>query len=152
MTAKEYLGQAYKIDRRINIILRKKENLWNTLVSLGSSLKNSNVKSSSPDHDSIGKTIAKVDEYGKKADALIDQLVDKKIEIDNAIQSVEDPVQREILERRYILFQTWESHFDKNTGEYIKGIADDMGYSMQHIFRLHGLALKNVKIPKDESK
>ena len=149
MTAKEYLQQAYILDRRINITLAKIEKMESAL------------EYKSPSFDSIGgsgqgdnmaDTIAKIVDYKTQAQKLISELVDKRLEIEYAVQSVPDSVQREILERRYLLYQAWESHLDKHTGEITKGIAESMGYSIQHIFRLHGLALKNIQIPKDESK
>ena len=45
------------------------------------------------------------------------------------IASVPDAVQREVLTRRYIIGQRWES------------IAIDMDYEVRHIYRLHGNAL-----------
>ena len=90
-------------------------------------------------------------DYEKDANRLIDQLVTKRLEIENAIKSVRDDAQREVLERRYLLFQRWESRFDGRTGEYIKGIAESMGYSERQIYRLHGKALKNVSVNVSES-
>lgn len=49
------------------------------------------------------------------------------------VNTVEDSRLREILERRYIRGQKWET------------IAVDTGYSWQHTHKLHGRALKVVK-------
>lgn len=146
MNAKEYLNQVYKIDRRINMTLAKAEKLRASLY--GRSSQSDNTGGQHSGEDSLGKAVCKVVEYEQKADRLIDTLIDKRLEIENAILSVEDSVQREILERRYLLFQRWETYYDKGREEYIKGIADEMGYSLQHMYRLHGLALKNLEISK----
>ena len=150
MTAKEYLNQAFWLDRRINITLAKAEKM--RAIAEYKSPSTENTGGSGSSSDKLQNTVEKIIEYENRADELIDLLVDKRLEIENAIQAVSDPVQREILERRYLLYQAWESHLDKHTGEITKGIAESMGYSIQHIFRLHGLALKNIQIPKDESK
>ena len=48
------------------------------------------------------------------------------------IDLVADPVQREVLDRRYIRVELWED------------IAYNMNYSRQHINRLHGWALQAI--------
>lgn len=98
------------------------------------------------DGDVIGKTIVRVMEYEEKANELIDKLVTARLEIERVIQSIPDAVQREILERRYLLFQQWDSGYDKATGDYKKGIYDSMNFSRRQIFRLHREALKNVAL------
>lgn len=146
MTAKEYLQQAYILDRRINITLAKIEKMESAL------------EYKSPSFDSIGgsgqgdnmaDTIAKIVDYKTQAQKLISELVDKRLEIEYAVQSVPDSVQREILERRYLLYQDWESRFNERTGEYIKGIAESMNYSPRWVFKQHGLALKNLKFEEE---
>ena len=58
----------------------------------------------------------------------------------NQITDVERQWRLLILEQRYLCFKTWEQ------------ISVDMGYSIQHTFRLHDKALKEVgRIYEDES-
>ena len=147
MTAKEYLNQAYKIDRRINIIRAKAEKM--RAVAEYKSPSTDGTGNSGSGSDKLLNAVEKMIEYENKADELIDKLVGKRLEIENAIQGVCDPVQREILERRYLLYQPWESYLDERTGKMVKGIAESMGYSRRRIFQLHGLALKNIQVPKD---
>jgi hypothetical protein len=47
-----------------------------------------------------------------------------------------------------LFYESWESKFDKKTGEYVIGIAEKMGYSEQEIYRKHGKALKKIRIPE----
>ena len=70
----------------------------------------------------------------------IDRLVDLKHEMVSVIRAVENPEQQTLLEQRYLCFKPWEQ------------IAVTMGYSLQHIFRLHDKALRFVEKIKDESK
>lgn len=144
MTAKEYLNQAYIIDRRINMTLEKSEKMRGSLYGRSPVIDDIGGGKGGGDGDVVGETITKVIDYERQADELIDSLVAKRLEIEQTIQSVPDEVQREVLERRYLLYQDWESHFDTKTGEYIKGIADQMNYSARQIYRIHGEALKCV--------
>ena len=142
MTAKEYLNQAYKIDRRIQITLAKAEKMRSGITYKSPSFDSAG--SPQGGSDKLSEAIAKVVDYEREANELINKLVSKRIEIEQTIQSVQDAVQREVLERRYLLYQQWESRFDERTGEYIKGIAEEMGFSRRRIFQIHGEALKTL--------
>ena len=143
MTAKEYLNQAYYIDREINLTLAKADKLRQSLYGRAVTYDSTAVQSSG-DKDTLGRTFEKIDEYERKANELIDSLIEKRIEIENTIKAVPDNVQKEVLERRYLLFQEWGSGYDRNTGEYKKGICEEMNYSRRQIFYLHRKALKNI--------
>ena len=70
----------------------------------------------------------------------IDTLVDMKMDITHLIKLVDNHEYQIILEQRYLCFKTWEQ------------ISVDMGYSIQHTFRLHDKTLKEVdRIYEDES-
>lgn len=63
-----------------------------------------------------------------------------KMDITHLIKFVDNHEYQIILEQRYLCFKTWEQ------------ISVDMGYSIQHTFRLHDKALKEVgRIYEDES-
>lgn len=64
----------------------------------------------------------------------IDELVDLKRDIMRLIKKLADPEYQVILEERYLCFKKFEQ------------IALDMGYSIQHIFRLHEKALKELAV------
>ena len=125
--------------------LAKADRMRKSLYGKGQQLDDTGVKCGN-DNDVIGKTIVKVMEYEEKANELIDKLVIARLEIERVIQSVPDGIQREILERRYLLFQQWDSGYDKATGDYKKGIYDSMNFSRRQIFRLHREALRNVAL------
>ncbi len=123
------------------MILAKADKLRNSLYGRGQKFDKIGGGKSTPTNDSMGDVIAKVIDYEHKADEMIDRLISVRIEIEKAIQLVPDSVQREILERRYLLFQPWESYFDTKTGEKIIGIDEAMHYSSRQIYRIHGKAL-----------
>ena len=142
MTAKEYLSQAYRLDKQADMILQKAEALRKSLYGRGQNYENTGHISN---NGSLAKAIEKVADYERKADEIIDKLVDMRIEIENAINEVPDPIQREVLERRYLMYQPFEGGYDKKTGAYIKGIDEIMGYSARQIYRFHGYGLQKIK-------
>ena len=73
-------------------------------------------------------------DYNTEADRLFREFTAARKRTEDLISSVPDPVQREVLTRRYIIGQRWEE------------IAESMNYSVRHITRLHGIALKNMSL------
>ena len=128
ISVKEYLRQAYRIDHRINSKLEQVSSLRELAVKATSVLTDMPRKPSRnayPTETIIAKMIDLEDEINND----IDTLVDIKAEIVNVIKAVEDPELQTVLELRYLCFKTW------------KQISVEMGYSEQHIYRLHGRAL-----------
>ena len=150
MTAKEYLGQVYYIDREINMTLAQADKLRKSLYGKGQKFDDVGGSKSSQSSDEIGDVIATVIDYENKANALIDKLIKARIEIETAIKLVPDSAQREVLERRYLLFQPWETYFDIKTGDKIIGIDEAMHYSSRQIYRIHGKALLWVSVNVSE--
>ena len=144
MTAKEYLSQAYRLDKQADMVLQKADALRKSLYGRGQNYENTGHSNT----DGIAKAIEKVADYERKADEIIDKLIDMRIEIENAINKVSDPIQREVLERRYLMYQPFEGGYDKKTGLYIKGIDEAMGYSVRQVYRLHRYGLQKVKVKK----
>ena len=130
MTTKEYLRQIYRLDRRIELDRCKIEKLRAVLdykpPSGGSG--------SGSSADRIPDTLAKIIEYEEQAERLTKRYIELYIEIEKAIAAVSDPVLREVLERRYLLYQKWEE------------IADAMHRDLRWVYRLHGKALQQLTI------
>ena len=135
MTAKEYLNQAYNIDKEIAFKLRKAEMLRNSLygkgVSYGSVGHNPNCGL-----DSLGAAVAKVVDYEKETAGMIENLIAIRLDIESTIMALNDDREREVLEKRYLFFESWEK------------IAVDMGYSIRMIYYIHNKALKKIHIPE----
>lgn len=139
MKIKEYLMQAYRIDQRINSKLEQIASLHDlatkATVTYSDMPRNPN-KGNSRIEDAIIKIIELEDEINKD----IDKLVDLKTDITHLIKNLYSHEYQIILEQRYLCFKSWEQ------------IAVDMGYSIQHTFRLHDAALTELeKFYKDES-
>lgn len=129
MKIKEYLGQAYRIDHRINSKLDQISALHDLATKASSTVSDMPGSPNRNIHkmeDVIVKIIALEEEVNQD----IDELVDLKTDITHLIKTLENHEYQIILEQRYLCFKTWEQ------------ISVDMGYSIQHTFRLHDKALK----------
>jgi len=139
MTAKEYLVQAYRIDQRINSKLEQIVSLRELATKATSTLSDMPASGTRNLHSMEG-IIVKVIDFESEINDDIDTLVDLKREIVSIIKKINNPEHQTLLELRYLCFKTWEQ------------IAVNMGYSLQHIFRIHDKALKCVEFTKKESK
>lgn len=133
MTAKEYLSQAYRIDQRINSKLEQIVSL-RALATKATSTLSDTPPSGTRNVHSMEDTIAKMVDLENEINVDIDTLVDLKREFVFIIKKISNPEYQTLLELRYLCFKTWEQ------------IAVEMGYSLQHIFRIHDKALKEINI------
>lgn len=134
MTAKEYLQQAFYIDRKIDISIKKVEEMKRSLYGKSISYENDGTQNGSH-ANGTENSIMRVLEYEETINADIDKLVNLWFDIEKSIEQVSDKSQKEILTRRYLLFEKWEK------------IAVDMDITFQWAHILHKRALKQVKIP-----
>ena len=79
--------------------------------------------------NSVERAYCCLSDYASDVDKLMQEMIAARQRTEVLIASVPDAVQREVLTRRYIIGQRWES------------IAIDMDYEVRHIYRLHGNAL-----------
>ena len=134
MTAKEYLGQAYRLDQRINSKLEQVMSL-HTLATKATSTLSDTPPSGTRNVHRMEDIIVKIIEMENEINRDIDNLVDLKREMVSVIKAVTDPEYQTILELRYLCFKSWEQ------------IAVDMNYSIQHIYRLRDRALNEITPP-----
>ena len=136
MTAKEYLSQAYRLDQRINSKLEQVASLNELATKCTSTLTGmprNPTRSTSTMADAVGKIIDLQAEINRD----IDRLVDLKREMVTVIKAVGNTEHQTLLELRYLCFRTWEQ------------IAVDMGYSIQHIYRLREKAYDEIRVPTE---
>ena len=135
MTTKEYLGQAYRLDQRINSKLEQVASLnelaTKCTLSLTGMPRNPN-RGTSTMADAVGKIVDLQAEINRD----IDSLVDLKRDMVRAIKAMDNTEYQTLLELRYLCFKTWEQ------------IAVDMGYSVRHVYRLHDEALLCFYVPQ----
>ena len=133
MTAKEYLQQAYIIDRKIKLDTEKLEAARSALY--GKTVRYDRDGSKPVPHgNGTENAVLRVLELEERLDKEIDRLTEKRQEIERAVNAIPDEVQREVLTRRYLLYQKWED------------IAQEMGYTKRRIFQIQGNALKNISL------
>ncbi len=133
MTAKEYLQQAKEIDRRVQLDKEKIKEMQSSLY--GRAVNYENDGSQRTFHgNGTESALLRVLEYEERLNEEINSLTAKRIEIENAIAAVPDELRREVLTRRYLLFQDW------------KKIIADMHYSERRIYQLHSLALESIAV------
>ena len=135
MTVKEYLGQAYRLDQRINSKLEQLESL-NGLATKCTSTLTGMPKNPSRSTSMMADAVAKIVDLQAEINSDIDLLVDLKCEMVRVIKNVEHAEYQTLLELRYLCFKTWEQ------------IAVDMNYSIDNVYRIHRKALCAVSIPK----
>ena len=133
MNAKEYLTQAYRIDRRINSKLEQIASLRGLATKATSTLSDMphNHNRSARSMENI---ICKMVDLENEINTDIDNLVDLKGEIVSLIKRMQNPEYQTLLELRYLCLNSWEQ------------VAVDMGYSLQHIYRIHDKALKCIDL------
>ena len=134
MTVNEYLGQAYRLDQRINSKIEQVASL-NELATKCTSTLTGMPRNPSPSVSPMADAVCKIIDLQAEINRDIDRLVDLKREIVTLIKAVRSTEYRTLLEKRYLCFKTWEQ------------IAVDMGYSIQHIYRLREKAYKEICLP-----
>lgn len=83
--------------------------------------------------DRVGRTTARIVDLENEINQEIDKLVDLKIKIRDLISALPDGLYRTILERHYILNESWEK------------ISEKVDYSRRHISRLHDKAIDELE-------
>ena len=135
MTPKEYLNQAYWLDRRIDSKLEQLSALKD-MVTKTTSAMTDDVVSHTRNVHSMQDVVAKIIDMQAEINADIDRLVDLKSEIMHVIKDVRNPEHQTLLELRYLCFKSWEY------------VAEQMGYNVRHIYRLHEEAVEQITIPE----
>ena len=134
MTAKEYLSQAFYMNRQIKAKERRLE--WLREIVPGPSMRFSQEEKSKGDPRSslVENAALKVVELEEEIASDILELVRVMKEIASTISRVDSMECRTILEMRYLSFMEWDE------------IISRMGYSRSYVFRLHGEALNAIRI------
>lgn len=92
-------------------------------------------------HNIMEKNIAAIIDLENEINADVNKLLNLKKEVASVVRKIGNPEYQTLLELRYLNFVGWEE------------IANKMGYSLPHIFRIHVRALNYLKfLKKDESK
>lgn len=135
MSAKDYLKQAYNIDRILRSKLEQIERLESLSVSasqkidtIGGSAPHDNTKGSKVENMVVDIVVLK--EEAQKQTA---KLVAKRLEITKTIAAVGNLTLQYILEERYLLYKSWDE------------VRSESGFSKDYLYRLHREALRIVE-------
>lgn len=131
MNIRDFLNQHFEINNAINSKLEQISELRRLGASAASPMF-SESRSIGTHSDRVGRTAAKIADLENEINDEIDRLVDLKCQIREVVAAVPDSTQRTILERHYLLGESWEV------------IAEKVGYSTRHITRLHNQAIERL--------
>lgn len=124
-----------RIAERAYRLARDKAGAYEQLLTCGKTVRYDNDGGT---HERRGNPVenayCQLADYNAEADRLFREFTAARKRTEDLISSVPDPVQREVLTRRYIIGQRWEE------------ITESMNYSLRRIYQLHGYALKNIAL------
>ena len=132
MNAKEFLMRGINLERRVETIKDQIEH-YKALVNDCSVTYSDSPKSTASNYKLEDCTQKIMDLQEELCSAMAD-LVDVTCEIARAIQKLGDYDYQDLLVKRYVLGKTWEK------------IAEEMNYELRYIHKLHGKALRELKI------
>jgi hypothetical protein len=135
MTAKEYLGQAYRLDQRINSKLEQLATL-NELSTKATSTLTGMPKNPNRNTSMVADAVTKIVDLQIEINRDIDKLIDLKCEMVRIIKGVDNAEYQTLLELRYLCFKTWEQ------------IAVDMNYCIDNVYRIHRKSLHAIRLPE----
>ena len=140
MIAHEYLEQLKYLEIRVDSKI-KEVAMLNDLSTKCTSVMSDMPKVTSITNSKIENTIIKITLLQEEIQEDIDTLIELKSKIIKLIKVIDNIDYKTLLEKRYLCYQSLEK------------IAVDMGYSIQHVYRIKDNALKEFeKILKDDRK
>lgn len=138
MTAKEYLKQAYLLDKQIQVEVNTLEQLRDMRGTIQGCSYGEKV-GSNPNRNLEApfiRTIEKIWELEEKINNQITKLVSLQSEIDEAINQMSDPGEKLLLKYRYLHNLDWTD------------VAKRMAVSERTVHRIHSSALTNFIVPE----
>ena len=135
MTAKEYLKQAFFLDRKIKAKERQLDYLQSHAVYTTPQF-GEKVAVSPSTTSALEESAVKIVELEEWISGQILELVRMKKEIAEVIKSVGNIEYETVLEMRYLSFMTWEE------------ITSRMNYGSNYVYQIHRRALNLVRVPE----
>ena len=138
MTVKEYLQQAYRLDKRINSHIKELEDLKLMAAGISSPKISADKVQPSPTSDApYVSALEKIWEMEEKINVEIDQYVDLKDQIHTMLKQVTDPDQLMVLRYRYIHNYSWEQ------------IGDELLAGRRTLIRWRDAAIEQLTLPEN---
>lgn len=107
MTAKEFLSQSFLLNQQIDSKLEQVRQL-NDLAQKCTAAVSGMQRNPNRGNSQLENTVCKIVDLKNEINSDIDRLVQLKIEIASAIQALDNPDERIVLEKRYLSFLTWK--------------------------------------------
>lgn len=131
MKARERLKELYRLDLKIERERKQIEDLKQRMYTVSApALDADRVKTSGSGDDKLLKLIASVERIERRVRRETEKLIREYNAIVQEIERVPDERARTILMDRYVFYMRWEE------------IADQLGYVVGHIYRLHQQAVR----------
>ena len=138
MTIKDYLQQAYRLDKRINSHIKELEELKLMAAGISSPSITSDMVQTSQNGDApYVSALAKIWEMEEKITEEIDLYVDLKAQIHSVLKQVTNPDHLMVLRYRYIHNYCWDQ------------IAEELMADRRTVIRWHDTALSWLTIPEN---
>lgn len=139
--AKQFLSRVRLFDRKIFLKLKELQQIKDMITTITPAYSDNPGSGGSGSHDKIDKAICKIVDLQDEINSYVDQFVDARKDVLQILEKLDDPDQYSVLHERYVLYKTFEQ------------IAEDLNFSPQWIFTIHGRALQKVNsLLKEQSK
>lgn len=132
MKAKEYMQQAFFLDKRINSLIRQVNNLWDQATNITQVLSDM-PRNQSSETSKLENRIVDICDLTDEIRKQTDNLKKLRKEMMGVVMKISDPEYQLILQERYFEMLTWED------------IASDINRSVRSAQLLHGKALEAVQ-------
>jgi len=132
MTVKEFLNQGYRIDKRINSKLEQIRSLKEMATKATYTFNEIGGSNGTKNTQVMEGVIVQMLDLATEIDNDIAELIEIKKKVMIAVKAVQNPELQTLLELRYLCHKPWEQ------------IADEMGYDLSWLHRLHKKALSNL--------
>lgn len=134
LSPKDFLMKAWHIDSRIDRKIYERDRLQEKLTAGRLSNLSGMPRGGEYDWTNAAASIADMD---KTICAEITELCRVKRLVTEAIENIADMRYRTVLELRYRSYMSWDA------------IAKELNYDLRHVYRLHGEALLQIRVPPD---
>lgn len=132
MTAKEWLGRAWEIDKEIRALKREALVAKDLALSITARLDGEKVQTSKENY--AENAMVRYLDYSDRIARRTEELFAVKIEAYEMILQVDSRELRTLLSLRYLSYLTWEQ------------IAEEMEVDVRHVYRLHKAALLEAEL------
>ncbi len=132
MKAKEYMQQAFFLDKRINSLIRQVNNLWDQATNITQAISDM-PRNPSRETSKLENRTVDIFDLTDEIRKQMDKLKALRKEMMGVVEKVPDPEYQLILQERYFEMLTWED------------IACDINRSVRSAQLMHGKALETVQ-------